>query len=111
MAQVDFNLLIGTIKTGIADIAVKTVSNYLEDAKKDGQNLVDKIQENLVRWTQQLADGKLTTSDFEWLVFGQKDVVLMTALKEVGLAEIRIEQFKSSVLNLIVDTTFNLLHI
>ena len=58
-----------------------------------------------------LSRGDLTTQDFEWLVFSQKDLLLMEGLKQAGLASIRAEQFKNSVLSLVIDTIFNMIKI
>jgi hypothetical protein len=58
-----------------------------------------------------LIEGKLTTEEFEWLVNSQKDLIQMAALKQAGLAAIRIDQFKASLLNMVVDTVFSFIKI
>ena len=40
-----------------------------------------------------------------------KTQIIIDALKEAGLAEIRIEQFKGSVINLIIDTVLQIIKI
>ncbi|MES1226683.1 MAG: hypothetical protein ABUT20_65015, partial [Bacteroidota bacterium] len=60
---------------------------------------------------EMLAEGNLTTEDFEWLMFRQKDLVVMNALKQAGLAEIRIEGFKQGVIGIIIDSVFDLLKV
>jgi hypothetical protein len=111
MAQIDFPDIINQIKNGIVSLAQATVSNYLSDAKSDAQTLLDTMMTKLETWTQLLANGKLTTDDFEWLVYSQKDLVEMSALEQSGLAKIRLDQFKGSVLNLIIDTIFQVVKI
>jgi hypothetical protein len=110
-AVLDFQNILSQIKTGIATLAKATVSNYLNDAKKDGQALLDLIKQDLERWTKLLLNGDLTTVDFEWLVNSQKDSIKMEALKQAGLALIRVDQFKNSIFNLVVDTVFKALKI
>ena len=39
------------------------------------------------------------------------DLIEMAALKEAGLAAIRIDQFKASLMNLVVDTVFSMIKI
>ncbi|MFT4023744.1 MAG: hypothetical protein QM664_08175, partial [Flavihumibacter sp.] len=68
-------------------------------------------KENLKRWTTLLMEERLTTADFEWLVLSQKDLAQMVALKQAGLSVIRIQQFRDSLLNLVVDTIFGLIKI
>lgn len=108
---VDFNAILDQLKKGVTDLAQSTLKSYVSDAKTDAQNMLNAMQEKLKRWTGLLIDKKLTTEDFEWLVNSQKDLVVMAALKEAGLAAIRIEQFKASLLNLIVDTVFSMVKI
>ncbi len=103
---INFPNIINDIKNGILDLAKITVSNYIKDAKKDGQALLTLIKTDLERWTNQLVAGNITTKDFEWLLNAQKDSIKMAALEQAGIAQIRIDQFKGSVLNLIVDTVF-----
>ncbi len=67
------------------------------------------MKDKLSRWTILLAEGKITAEDFELLVSAQKDLVEMTVLQRAGLAAIKIEQFKNSVINLITDTVFHAL--
>jgi len=108
---VDFNAIFEQLKNGVIGLAKTTLSNYVNDAKTDAQNMLNAMKEKLQRWTSLLIDKKLTTEDFEWLVNSQKDLVEMAALKEAGLAAIRIDQFKASVMNLVVDTVFSMVKI
>ena len=109
--QVNFPDIFNQLQSGVADLAKTTVSHYLEDAKTDAQSLLNGMKDDLQRWTKQLTSGDLTTADFEWLVNSEKDSFKMAALEQSGLALIRIDQFKSSVLNLIVDTVFKIIKI
>ncbi|MBS1756581.1 MAG: hypothetical protein JSU03_04835 [Bacteroidetes bacterium] len=109
--SINFPDILTEIKNGIVDLAKSTVSNYLKEAKKDAQSLLTEMKDDLERWTNLLAQGLLTTEDFEWLVNSEKDTVKMAALEQAGLAAIRIDQFKSSLLNLIVDTVFKAIKI
>lgn len=104
MANVDFEAILNTLKDQLTQLAVSTVKNYAGQAKADAQALLNSIEQNLRIWTLQLANGLITKDDFEFLVLGQKDLVAMNALKQVGLAQIRVDEFKNSVLNLIINT-------
>ncbi|MDN3656033.1 hypothetical protein QWZ08_10375 [Ferruginibacter paludis] len=110
-SQVDFADIFKQLKTGVVSLAKSTVSTYLNDAKTDGQNLLAEMKDDLERWTKLLISGDLTTKDFEWLVNSEKDSFKMAALENAGLALIRIDQFRNSVLNMIVDTVFKLVKV
>jgi hypothetical protein len=108
---INFPEILSTLEGKILDLAKTTVSNYVTAAKKDSKKLLDTIKDDLQRWTQELADNKITTKDFETLVIGDKDLVEMTALTKAGLFLARVDQFKSSVFNLIIDTVFQMIKI
>ncbi len=103
--------LFKTITDDVTNLAKSTAKEYLRQAKQDAQALIESTKENVIRWTELLAEGKLTTEDFEWLMFRQKDLVVMNALRQAGLAEIRIEGFKQGVIGVIIDSVFHMLKI
>lgn len=111
MPPIDFKTILEQLKKGVEDLAERTLKNYVGKAKDDARLMLNEMQEKLKRWTNLLIDGSLTTEDFEWLVNSQKDLIQMNALKQAGLAAIRIDQFKASLLNLVVDTIFSLIKI
>lgn len=105
---VPFDDIFKTLKKQVEELAKLFVKNYTKAAVKDGRQFLDEAKESLKRWTLLLAEGKLTTQDFEWLVLSQKDLAQMIALKQTGLSVIRIEQFRNSLLSLVVDTIFGI---
>lgn len=111
MPDIDFNAIFDQLKQGVVNLAESTLKNYVSKAKSDGTKMLTEMKEKLKRWTSLLIDKKLTTEDFEWLVNSQKDLIQMNGLKLAGLAAIRIDQFKASLLNLVVDTIFSLVKI
>ena len=92
------------LKTGIGDLAKSTLKNYSEQAIKDAETLLSNMEADLKTWTAQLERGDLSTADFKDLVLGQKDLIKMVSLKQAGLAQIQIDQFKKGVLDLVVNT-------
>lgn len=104
----DFNEILNTLKEQIVDLAKGTLRKYRDEAIADGKLLLETMKEDLKRWTVMLAEDKLTTEDFEWLVNAQKDTIKMEGLKQAGLALVRIDQFKNSLLNLFVDVIFDI---
>jgi vacuolar-type H+-ATPase subunit H len=111
MPEVNFPEILKQVKTDIVNLAQTSLKNYVKDAKTDAQTILDAMEKKLERWTKLLIQGELTTADFEWLVYREKDLIKMTALKEAGLAAIRVDQFKNSVLNMVIDTIFQLVKV
>jgi hypothetical protein len=72
------------------------------EASKDADAFLKQSEDDLRRWTQQLADGSLTIQDFEFLLGAKKDLAALVSLKQAGLGQIRLESFLSSVLTTVV---------
>lgn len=111
MNQNEINELFKTILDDVTNLAKSTTKEYLNQAKADAEALINSTKENVINWADLLAERKLSTEDFEWLMFRQKDLIAMNALKQAGLAEIRIEGFKQGVIGIIIDSVFHLLKI
>ncbi len=105
--MVEFDEFLNTLKDGVLDLAKQGLKGFREEALKDGQNFLEKSKEDLRRWTKLLASGELSQEDFEFLVLSKKDVAEMHALKQAGLALVRIDRFKSGLLNLVIETAFD----
>ena len=104
----EFPTILEEILAGARTLAETTVRQYKDEALEDAQDFLNESQDKLRRWTELLAAGRLSTEDFEWLVRSQADLARMHALKQSGLALIRVDQFKQSLLNLVTDTIFDL---
>lgn len=102
----DFKDFWENLKEGLKELASKNWKEFKEAAEEDGKAFFDKIKEDLQRWTKLLAQGDLTQDDIEWLVTGKKDLAEMEALKQAGLALVRIERFQNALISLVIDTTF-----
>lgn len=71
---------------------------------QDGEGFAKSLQGDLTKWGKQLADGEMSAAAFELAVGGKQDLLKTEALKQRGLAAIRIEELKKSILSTIVDT-------
>ncbi|MCO4292643.1 hypothetical protein NF867_07205 [Solitalea sp. MAHUQ-68] len=105
----DFQEIFTELKTDILDLAKLTFKNYKDDASKDVKDFLAKSEEKLKRWTLLLTNNDINKDEFEVLVKGLKDGAEMKLLKQTGLAKVRIDEFKNSLINLITDTVFKFL--
>ena len=103
MATIDFESLLKNLKDEISSLAVSTVKDYADQAKKDGLNMIEALKTDIQNWSQEVIDGKLSKDDLEFLVMSKKELIQMNALKQAGLALVKIDEFKNSVLTLIVN--------
>ncbi len=104
MASINFQDVFNGLKDNIVTLAKISFKTLAAQAEQDGKQLLDDIKDKLQHWADLLAQGKLTPEDFELLVLSQKDLVAMAALREAGLTAIKAEQFRDSVINMVVDT-------
>jgi hypothetical protein len=104
MPTIDFTSAFNTLKTGVINLAESELKNYVAQASKDGQAMLDTMKNDLQTWTQQLEAGQITKDDFAFNVLAEKDSLEMAALEQAGLAEIQVDQFKADVINLITTT-------
>ena len=99
-----FDEIFKELKNNLKDLVKLTVREYKDAALDDGQKFLESIKDDLERWTRLLADGELTTADVEWLIESKKDLTEMFLLQQAGLAQIRVDKFKNSLVNMITDT-------
>src|ERR1035437_6397839 len=85
------------LEQGITSIAESSLKNYLSQAQIDGKSFLIAIEDDLTNWTNLLAERQLLPADFKDLVLGQKDLLKMVALKQAGIAEAQLDQFKQAV--------------
>lgn len=55
-------------------MAVSSVKQFKKEAESEAQNLQENLKENLQTWTVQLATGKISKEDFEFLVMGAERI-------------------------------------
>ncbi|MEN0052154.1 MAG: hypothetical protein AAGC65_00725 [Mucilaginibacter sp.] len=106
---VNFKNILQTLKNGIVDIAEKDLKDFVADATADGQEMLSELKDDLKDWTKQFVAGELKEDELADLVKGQVDLLKLVALKEAGLAEIKVDQFKSDVTDLIISTITGLI--
>lgn len=100
----DFDEKVKDIINQLGPLAKILAKEYVEDATEDGKEFINKIRDDLKRWTEMLTRGEIPEDEFVSLVKGKKDLAEMKLLKQKGLASIKIDQFKGSVTNLIVNS-------
>ncbi len=108
MGNVDFQVMMTTLKEGVIVLASTTVQNYANEAKSDGLKLVDSLKTYIEAWKQNLVAGKMSAADVEFLIMAKKEVIEMNVLKQAGLGHIKVDEFKNSLLQLVLKTLISL---
>jgi len=103
-----FDEFIEKIEEGLKGLSRTTLKEFKDTVTSDARDFLEKNKADLQRWTQLLADGKLSEEDFGDLVLGRKDIAEMYALKKAGVALAKVDLFKCRLVDLIIDTAFNI---
>ena len=108
---VSIEQVVQALESNVETLAKSTLKDYISQANTDGKNAVNSMKTNLQKWMLELGSGVLTTNDIAFLIKEQATLDEMITLKQAGLAEIKIDQFKSDLINMITNTIANLIKI
>ena len=100
----DFDEIFKDLKDNALELIKSTLLDFKDQAAADVNDFLNRSKDKLERWTTGLARGELSKEDFKWLLESQKDLLVMNALKQAGLAKIRIDKLKNAVVNMVINT-------
>lgn len=100
----DFNQIFNDIKSQLGPLAEENLKEFAGQGKQDADAFLEQSRANLAAWIQQLADKEINQDEFTFLVESQKAAAEMTALRAANAGQVRIDQFRDSVFNVIVKT-------
>lgn len=100
----DFNEFLLALKENLLPVIKEGFETYKEQVFSDGSAFAEKAKEDLQKWFVQLKDGSLSKDDFEFLVIAKGDLAEMEALKLAGLAQVKIDMLKKSIIETVIGT-------
>jgi hypothetical protein len=95
------------LKIGARDLAKEIFDGFENEAKDDVKAFLEKIKQDMQRWTKLLAQGELTEQDFSDLVQAKKALAEIHALRQMGVALTKLERFRTGLINLVIDIAFD----
>jgi hypothetical protein len=99
----DFNQIFDDIKNQLGPLAEQNLKQFAAEGKQDAEALLQQSRANLQKWVQQLANKEIDEDEFRWLVESQKAAAEMVALRAANAGTLQTEQFRDSVLNVVVS--------
>ena len=99
-----FDDVLSALKDNLLNVASEQAEEFADELMKDSMAFVKEAEQDLKEWTKQLANGKMTPAGFELAVRGKADVAKMEALKQAGLAAIRLDKLKKTLIDTVVNT-------
>lgn len=100
----DFNQIFNDIKGQLGPLAEQNLKDFAGQGKQDAEAFLEESKANLAKWVQQLANKEIDQDAFTWLVESQKAAAEMTALQAANAGQVRIDQFRNSVFNVVIKT-------
>jgi len=101
-----FDDFVEAVLSGAQDLAKQSFNGLKNQAKTDAKAFLDKTEADLKRWTELLATSKITQGDFSDLVRAKRALAEIHALTQAGISLIKLEKFRSDLINLVIDTAF-----
>jgi hypothetical protein len=98
----DLSIFWDALKKELGVFAEQNLSDFKKAFIADGNDFLKKSRDRLERWTQLLADQKLTIDDYTSLVAGLKDLAEVKALEKAGLAKARLAKCRGDLVNLVI---------
>jgi hypothetical protein len=105
--MVEFDEFISALKDGAKLLAKESFDGFENEASQDAVAFIGKSKTDLQRWTTLLAQGDINEEDFVDLVNAKKAVAEMFALRQAGLATIKLEKFRKGFIDLVVNTALD----
>ncbi|MDR3133922.1 MAG: hypothetical protein LBU42_07895 [Prevotellaceae bacterium] len=105
----DFSKLLDQLWKEILNIVTTGAGEFAEAAAADAKTFLNKAKDDLLALTQEYAAGKLSDKEYKHLVLGLKNLAEMEGLKQAGLAQIKIDELKNSILDTIFNTVKSLI--
>lgn len=100
----EFKDFLRQLEEAAKQLIAASLSDFGDAALQDARAFLNRSKAALKRWVGKLAAGELSQEEFESLVRGQKDLAEMEALKQAGLALVRLDKFRKSLFDLVIDT-------
>lgn len=102
-----FDEFMREILDGTKDLAKQNFDGFEDNAKADAKTFLKKTEDDLRRWTKLLSAKKISEQDFRDLVSAKKALAEISTLTQAGVAVTRLERFRVGLIDLVIDTAFN----
>jgi hypothetical protein len=100
-----YEKLISDLNDKINELANIIWNEYEDAVIKDGISFLKSINEDLEKWSKQLADKSLSKKEFEILIRSKKELIELKTLKNLEISKACQDKFANDLLNTIISGT------
>jgi len=111
MPSFNTNDFVHAVLTNASNLAATLFKNYVGQAETDARTFVQAAKDGIARAALLYQQGQIDKDDLEDLIQGKKDLAVMHALKESGLASAAIDSFVNGLIQIMIDAAFAALKI
>jgi hypothetical protein len=97
------NDIIESVLDELKTMAITMAKDEAEAFSADAKDFLERAKDDVAKWTKQLKNGEITKEDFRDLLEMKKSVAEMQALKQKGIAKIRLEQLQNQMLDTVTS--------
>lgn len=91
----------------LSDAFREALPHVREAVLQSGLEFARDTRQDLLRWQELAASGAIDREDLRWLVQSRADLARMTALKEAGLARVRIDELRARIASVVAGTVID----
>jgi len=91
----------------LADAFREALPHVRDAILQSGREFAHDTRQDLLRWQELASTGAISKEDLRWLVQSRADLARMTALKEAGLARVRIDELRGRIARIIAGTVID----
>lgn len=104
---IDINKLIQDVLLQSETLAKSLIQDFERQGMAALREYLAGAQEDLKRWTGELAQGQITQDEFKDLVQGQVTTALLAGLEQSGLAAVDLDKFTNGVVAILISVAFD----
>lgn len=108
MMDTKFDDFTTAVIEGVKNLANDIFAGFADQAYEDSKAFLKKAETDLKRWTIQLCEKQISEQDFKDFVDAKKSVFEMHQLTQKGIALIKLENFRSGFIDLVVNKAFEI---
>lgn len=79
------------------------MSEYYEESKEAIEKALEASKGKISEWSKKLITGEINPEFFKLLLMSEKDLLALEVLKQAGIQQIKLNNFKDKLIGLLVD--------
>ena len=104
MAKFNVESLLEEIKNNAINSVKTDVKDFFSDTETHIKEFIVSQKNNIMKYTEQLANKEINQDEFNDLMLGLKDLCQMKALEKEGIAMAKLDKIKSDIVDSITNT-------